>query len=460
MKSKNICCIVTVLVVVFVAIGLLPFRIYAESSGSRLTEVAKLANQVYTDPKGFFKIRPPAGWTVEEYSADPRGKVNFNFIEGSMKIQLKLIASSNPFDNFEALLQDCQNGVERLRARMRGKYKVSAITFLNQKAVEVLMFLASGFKQRQVQLMAGGNYYTIVFGTHRQLYNKYLPLVKASMETLEILPKQAKSGEARAHIVASKIRLARLYIQIGRQDWALISINEGLTINPQNEELLRLKMEVETIQKEAFDQALAKVAYIDPKGFFEITPPKDWNRQEYPQDPRGKVAFFAPDKQADLRILAKAVDIPDYDALIEDLKSKEKQLGVRTNIEPIVFSRMPAVKRLTTITMQGVTLRLLLVDLLVGGISHNIQYCASPGLFAKYQETAWKSMLTYKPLKRAKQASPEEARKHEVAKWIRLAKIALEMGKIQAAKEAVAAGLETDPQNIELKQMKSNLEKK
>ena len=69
-------------------------------------------------------------------------------------------------------------------------------------------------------------------------------------------------------------------------------------------------------------------------------------------------------------------------------------------------------------------------------------------------------MSTYEPLKRTTPRSPEEAREHEVAIWIRLADIALEMGKTQAAKDAVAAGLQADPGNTQLKQMKADLEKK
>lgn len=207
-------------------------------------------------------------------------------------------------------------------------------------------------------------------------------------------------------------------------------------------------------------QLLVEKEYSDPKGFFRISPPSGWRIQEYRQDPRGKVAFIAPESQADLRILAKAVDTPDYDTLIQHLKEKATQLGIQMDIEPTVFKGMPAVKRVTTITTLGVTQKFFWIDLLIDGVSHNLQYAAVPSLFDKYYETAWKSMLTYEPLRQEKLSSPEEVRKHEVAKWVRLAKIAIEMGKIQAAKDAVAAGLEVDPENADLKQLKSDLDKR
>lgn len=212
--------------------------------------------------------------------------------------------------------------------------------------------------------------------------------------------------------------------------------------------------------KTAKNETSQTTVYVDSKGYFRILPPSGWRIQEYREDPRGKVAFLAPGDQVDLRVMAKAVDIPDYDALIQDFKETESQLGIQMNIEPTVFKGMPAIKRHATITVQGVTQELFLIDLLIDGVDHNLQYGAPPSLFDKHYETAWKSMLTYEPLKRDKPSSPEEARTHEIAKWIRLAKIALEMGKIQSAKDIVSAALEEDPENEELKALKSDLDKK
>jgi len=212
--------------------------------------------------------------------------------------------------------------------------------------------------------------------------------------------------------------------------------------------------------KTAKNENSQPTVYVDPKGYFKILPPAGWRVQEYPQDPRGKVAFIAAGDRIDLRVLAKAVDIPDYDGLVRNLKDIETQLGVPMNIEPAVFNGMPAIKRVAVVTVQGVTQKFLWIDLLIDGVSHNLQYGAPPNVFDTHYETAWRSMLTYEPLKREKPTSPEEAQKHEAAKWIRLARIALEMGKTQAAKDAVSAGLEADPENAELKQLKSELDKR
>ena len=42
--------------------------------------------------------------------------------------------------------------------------------------------------------------------------------------------------------------------------------------------------------------------YVDPKGYFKIVPPAQWKIEEYPQDPRGKVAFFGPGDDIEFRI--------------------------------------------------------------------------------------------------------------------------------------------------------------
>jgi len=211
-------------------------------------------------------------------------------------------------------------------------------------------------------------------------------------------------------------------------------------------------------EKTAESEGSTSSIYSDPKGYFEILPPSGWRIKEYRDDPRGKVAFIAPGDKIDLRVLVAAVDIPDYDGLLSNLKDIEKQLGISMNIEPAVFNDMPAFKRMATVTMQGVTQKFIWIDLLIDGMSHNIQYGGAPNAFDKHYETAWQSMLTYKPITQEEPASPEEIRKHIAAQWIRLATIAIEMNNIQAAKDAVSAGLEADPENDELQQLRSELE--
>jgi hypothetical protein len=200
------------------------------------------------------------------------------------------------------------------------------------------------------------------------------------------------------------------------------------------------------------------INYVDPKGNFSIIPPSHWTMKEYPDDPRGKVSFTEPGGDGELRVLVQVVDIPDYEALIARCKEIEQELGADTHIEPTVFNGMPAIKRTAVLSIQGSTVEFFWIDLLIDRFQHNLQYAANPSTFQKNKDTAWKSMLTYKPLTKEKTASKEEAQKHELAKWLRLAQVFVEMGNIQAAKDAIKAGLEIDPTNKELMRLKKQID--
>ena len=48
------------------------------------SQQAELADKRYTDPKGYFQLVPPAGWRIEEYPDDVRGKVAFLSPDGTL----------------------------------------------------------------------------------------------------------------------------------------------------------------------------------------------------------------------------------------------------------------------------------------------------------------------------------------------------------------------------------------
>jgi hypothetical protein len=197
--------------------------------------------------------------------------------------------------------------------------------------------------------------------------------------------------------------------------------------------------------------------YVDPKGFFTITPPAGWSLQEYPTDARGKVAFLADEYNVDLRVLAKPVDILNYQWLIRELQDIETELDVTMNIEPILFNGLPAVKRVATLTAQGITLKFLWIDILIDGISHNIQYGAPPGAFDDYYDTVWQSILTYEPLKPVF-SSREDERQYKLSDLITFVAEALDLQAFHAAEDGIKAGLLLDEENEDLLYLQSELE--
>jgi hypothetical protein len=200
-----------------------------------------LSQTLYSDPKGFFKIRPPEGWFINEYATDPRGKVDFNSSNSTSKAQLKIIGQANPFPDFDALLTDCRNGAERMRSRIGGTSTVKEIIKFNVKAVEVQINVPGKFKQLQYQILIGKNYYTFAFGGTPEQFDRNERQANKSIETFEPIFKEITTSDYVSHIIASKIRTAELYLSINRKDWALVVINEGLQIDKQNKRLLELK---------------------------------------------------------------------------------------------------------------------------------------------------------------------------------------------------------------------------
>ena len=198
---------------------------------------------------------------------------------------------------------------------------------------------------------------------------------------------------------------------------------------------------------------LAAKRYVDPKGYFKIVPPDGWRIQEYPQDPRGKVAFISAD-DIQLRVLVNAVDFSTAEELVAFCKDVEKRIGTSTNIERITFGARSAVRR--TAYWQGQ--KWYWIDFLVGKVDHNLQYAAPPSKYDKYLPIAMKSIETYEPI--IKDVSEKEATNHFVAKKMRLAQLMIENGNLDLALEFVKEGLEASPNDSELLKLKKQIEDK
>jgi hypothetical protein len=199
---------------------------------------------------------------------------------------------------------------------------------------------------------------------------------------------------------------------------------------------------------------LAASKYVDPKGFFSIIPPDGWKVTEYPQDPRGKVAFIAPEKNTELRVLINAVDFSAIDQLVVFCKDVEKRLGFSTNIKKIDFQGRPAVQR--TFSLKGIDI--IAIDFLVGKADHNLQFNAPKDRFQALLPLAQKSMETYEPV--LKEMSPADIKKHQVAKKLRLAQLMVEQKNYDQARQYLKEGLEIDAKNADLLKLQGELKDK
>ena len=112
---------------------------------------------------------------------------------------------------------------------------------------------------------------------------------------------------------------------------------------------------------------LSDKRYIDPKNFFTIVPPALWRIQEYPNDPRGKVAFLSPTSGVELRILVAGEDFNTLNEMISLSKTIEERLGKSTNIEKITFNGRSAMKR----SLEYKETKFLIYDFLIENIHYN-----------------------------------------------------------------------------------------
>lgn len=200
---------------------------------------SQLAETLYTDPERFFRIRPPLGWKADEYTGDPRGKVDFN--APSEPAQIKIIATASPYRDIAALLQDCENASVRARERIGGTSACRKISMFGGPAVEWIILYPDGLKQRNIQFLVGNRVYGASFNARGAAYESNYSLAMNSIETLEPLSVDLSPADLKRLLMATTIRTATLYLKMGRPEWASPYIDEGLKIDPNNRELLDIK---------------------------------------------------------------------------------------------------------------------------------------------------------------------------------------------------------------------------
>lgn len=214
----------------------------------------------------------------------------------------------------------------------------------------------------------------------------------------------------------------------------------------------------EEVRPAVTPQRLSSTRYVDPNGFFSIIPPHGWRIQQYPTDPRGKVAFFQ-SKDVSLRLLAGGSGHRTFEEFVNWVNTERnrrlRMLNARvTSLEVITFDGVPGIR--TELELRG--FRALEIDLHLGNNSHNIQYFATKTEYEKYLSIATMSIRTYEPLYRT--IPDEEVKTHIVAKKIRLAELLIRSGNYSQAMQFVREGLAVDPSDPRLLALKRRIEQR
>lgn len=197
----------------------------------------KLAKARYSDPKGYFKIVPPAGWRIQKYPQDPRGKVAFI---GPSGVELRVLAKGLDYDSFNDMLKEIK-GIEK---QIKINTHMEKTTFLGKPAVK-RDFAFKGIRMLFIDFMIGNATHDLMYSALPSKYNKYLTVARESMNTYEPTLRGVSSQDVKKHAIAKSLRLSQIFFKQGNLDLALEYVKEGLSIEPTNRKLLNLKIKIE-----------------------------------------------------------------------------------------------------------------------------------------------------------------------------------------------------------------------
>lgn len=202
-----------------------------------------LSDTSYHDPNGFFNITPPAGWKVTQYPDDPRGKVKF-VAPGVRGVSLLIIAMATDMSSIDDVMKSSRKSEARLKnkyQRLKPSAGYAIKNWHGQQAVEGYFELPNRIRQESVEFLVGNQYYNPSYAAPPSKFSKYKEQAMLSIRSLEPLLKKISSSDARKHLAASKLRLAKLNLQLGYNKVALRAIRDGLELDPENVELLNIK---------------------------------------------------------------------------------------------------------------------------------------------------------------------------------------------------------------------------
>src|SRR4030065_2587680 len=141
-----------------------------------------LAASRYVDPKGFFKIVPPAGWKIQEYPQDVRGKVAFNAPVAN--IDLRVLVNAVEFSTTDALVTFCKS----VESRTGLSTHIERVEFSGKAAV-TRWYEAKGVKCFMIDFLEGQVDHNLQYCAPRASYEKYLPVAQKRMDTTEATSK-------------------------------------------------------------------------------------------------------------------------------------------------------------------------------------------------------------------------------------------------------------------------------
>jgi len=193
--------------------------------------------------------------------------------------------------------------------------------------------------------------------------------------------------------------------------------------------------------------------YTHRTGMLSVAYPSTWTVREYPDDPRAKVEFADATRAAVARLIARPTFgepleemLPDF----EDVRLRMAAQGVKVTVSPVVTRGVRGFKQ----TMSAPGTMSVLYAFVDADMYCVFSFESTPPDRLSRNWPTFEEILLGANLQAPATVSEEQGAALGVASRIRLAELGLRHGNVAEALRAVKEGLETDPYNPRLHELR------
>jgi|GEM_PF-2610977 len=202
----------------------------------------------YTDPKGYYTLTPPTGWSRKDFSTDPRSKVQFFSPDGAAQLGIIVRPESESYE--EILAGAKQNAENQKRNFPSGTFTIMEATVCGCKAVKVENSVPGMVRQDLYLFPSGGLHFNIAYGAPSQsLFDKFKDDAQAVINSLH--PRGAKIQSTSVEIQqgrdASSVRQVQIAFNLSGISEGIAAVEELTSQEPQNKMAADLLLELKKI---------------------------------------------------------------------------------------------------------------------------------------------------------------------------------------------------------------------
>lgn len=195
-------------------------------------------------------------------------------------------------------------------------------------------------------------------------------------------------------------------------------------------------------------------AYSDKNGFFTFVPPQGWKRKDYPSDPRSKVEFVHPTNEAVHIVIIVATAPPHMtdstfvDLIKNDMETTKARIGL-----PVLVTTKPGefaghVAAYVRSSLLGGGLEQELTLFLANNVFFNISFQAPDERLLEANRNVVTDSLSTLVFRGT--LNKATAREHQVARYLRLAKLYSDVNNFDGAKAYLSDALQAYPDDARL----------